>query len=251
MANTAGLKRDVQEYWQEAPCGEGYLTAGSVATAGTNAERYRLEPYIEGFARFEDALGRDVIEIGVGLGLDHLRWAKAGPRRLIGVDLTTAAVEHTRARLMHHGAAGRLLIADAENLPFADASFDLVYSWGVLHHTPNTARAIGEAVRVLRAGGRIRLTVYHTRSLVGYMLWARYGLFRGRPGMSLTEAYARYLESPGTKAYSIEEAKEMVRGCRVMRVWTQLSFGDLLEGEVGQRHRGQCYGSPRRYGRAR
>jgi len=80
--------------------------------------------------------------------------------------------------------------------------------------------------------------IYHRWSLVGAMLWLRYALFGGRPWRGLHEIYARYLESPGTKAYSLAEAREMFSAFSRVRVWTQLSFGDLLEGEVGQRHRG-------------
>jgi len=80
--------------------------------------------------------------------------------------------------------------------------------------------------------------IYHRRSLVGYMLWLRYGLLAGRPALALTDAYARYLESPGTKAYSPEEARKLFVGFSEVRVRPQLGPGDLLQGAVGQRHGG-------------
>jgi ubiquinone/menaquinone biosynthesis C-methylase UbiE len=71
--------------------------------------------------------------------------------------------------------------ADAEDLPFDDGSFDLVYSWGVLHHTPQMDRALAEAQRVLAPGGGLRIMLYNRRSWVALAAWARFGVLRGCP----------------------------------------------------------------------
>ena len=231
-------KLAVQEFWNRRSCGEVYAT-GNTPTEQLDAQaraRYDLEPYISGFARFGDGRGRDVLEIGVGMGADHLQWAKSSPRSLTGIDLTPRAIEHTRGRLDAYGLTSRLECADAEHLPFPDNSFDIVYSWGVLHHSPDTPRAIAEVHRVLRPGGVARVMIYHYWSITGYMLWLRYGLLRGR---SLTHVYAKYLESPGTKAYTVEEAEHMFRDFKAVFARSQVSFGDLLQGAVGQRHGGR------------
>ncbi len=96
-------------------------------------------------------------------------------------------------------------MGDAEALAFPDEHFDIVYSWGVLHHSPNTHLAINEVKRVLRVGGVAKIMVYHTWSFVGYMLWVRYALLRGRPWLGVSYIYSHYLESPGTKAYTMEQ----------------------------------------------
>lgn len=82
--------------------------------------------------------------------------------------------------------------------------------------------------------------IYQRRSIVGFMLWLRYALMRLRPWTSLDEVYGRYMESPGTKAYSVEEAERMFQsaGFEQVRVRTVLTHGDLLESAAGQRHRG-------------
>ena len=80
--------------------------------------------------------------------------------------------------------------------------------------------------------------VYHTHSIVGYVLWLRYGLMTGRPFRSLEDIYHNHLESPGSKAYSLSQAKEMSAKFATVNVSSQLSFGDLLQGEVGQNHSG-------------
>ena len=228
-------KDAVHDFWNAASCGEeGYaIGADEVTRLEAQAQaRYRLEPYIRPFARFEDARDKDVLEIGVGMGADHIEWARARPRSLAGVDLTERAIRFTQARF----AAASLV----SKLQVADATFDLVYSWGVLHHSPDTAKAFREVGRVLRPGGVARIMIYHRWSLTGLMLWGRYGLLRGRPGISLTEIYSRYLESPGTKAYTRADAEALCleAGLTSPVIRIQLNHGDLLEGAVGQRHGG-------------
>lgn len=235
----ANLKDQVRDFWDAAACGESYAT-GDDLRARLDAQsrtRYQLEPYIRDFARFADAGRADVLEIGVGMGADHLEWAKAGPKSLSGVDLTPRAVQFTGERLKLYGLSSDVRVADAENLPFPNDSFDIVYSWGVLHHSPDTPKAIREVYRVLRPGGSARIMIYHKYSLVGYMLWIKYGLLKGRPGRSLSDIYAHHLESPGTKAYTVEEARCMCSDFSEVNIRTMLSFADLLEGEVGARHR--------------
>lgn len=147
-------KRDVHDFWNEASCGEKlYLpTTDRAGYEAQTTERYRLEPYIPDFAGFSVAHGKRVLEIGVGLGADHQRFAEAGAD-LYGIDLTERAVEHTQNRLRAYGLESHLAVGDAEALDFPDESFDTVYSWGVLHHSPDTPKAISEVYRVLKRGG--------------------------------------------------------------------------------------------------
>ena len=233
------LKKEVRDFWDEASCGERLLLEASDRSSylAQMRKRYELEPFIENFARFEETRDLAVLEIGVGLGADHQRFAEAGAR-LTGVDLTPRAVGHTRRRFKLFGLIPHLRVADAESLPFSDESFDSVYSWGVLHHSPNTAQAIEEVWRVLRRGGTARIMIYHKHSLVGYMLWLRYAVLTGKPWRSLRDIYANHLESPGTKAYSAAEARALFTCFTVCEIATVLTHGDLLESDAGQRHRG-------------
>lgn len=237
-------KSEVENFWNAASCGEVAYARGADFQAQMKSQadaRYRLEPYIHDFARFSDGRGKSVLEIGVGMGSDHQLWAEQQPLRLCGVDLTERAIAFTSDRLaLFSGLKSELRRADAENLPFPDASFDIVYSWGVLHHTPDTQKAFAEAARVLRPGGTARIMIYHTWSLTGFMLWLRYGLAR-RKFPSMAEIYSEYLESPGTKAYTVRQAHELVRraGFADADIRVQLGPGDLLQGGVGQRHQGR------------
>lgn len=229
----------VREFWNEQSCGEALLLPSEERDGfmAQSRERYRLEPYISEFADFPSAKGRTVLEIGVGLGADHQRFAEAGAI-LSGIDLTPRAIDYTRQRLALFGLQSSLQVGDAENLPFPDETFDIVYGWGVIHHSPNTKLAAEEILRVLKPGGRFKVMIYQRRSLVGVMLWMRYGLLSGKPWRSFDEIYAEHLESPGTKAYSPAEGKTLFRGAENVEVRSVLTHGDLLESGAGQRHRG-------------
>ena len=241
IAAVLGLKAKVHDYWNAESCGELYATDnGAFNRAKQAAARYALEPCILSFAKFEEAKDKDVLEIGVGMGSDHVLWACAKPRRLCGIDLTSRAVNFTSERLASEGLSLQLRQVDAEALPFESERFDIVYSWGVLHHSPDTPACVREVFRVLRAGGVAIIMIYHKWSIVGLMLWSGYALLTGRLGRSLAEIYSDHLESPGTKSCTVEEARRMLRdaGFDKISVRVQLSHGDLLEGNVGARHQG-------------
>jgi SAM-dependent methyltransferase len=234
-------KAEVGDFWDAASCGEAlFLDGTEIADYAAQSEaRYRLEPFIESFADFAGAKGKKVLEIGVGLGADHQRFAEAGAI-VSGIDLTNRAIEHTRRRFELLGLASDLRQGDAENLPFADNTFDVIYSWGVIHHSPDTPRAARELMRVLKPGGRYAVMIYNRWSVIGLVLWLRYGLI-GLKG--LRAIYAQYVESPGTKAYTRREARQMFPGARVSTV---LCSGDLMEGGSGQRHEGRMLDLARR-----
>ena len=160
------LKERVRAFWQEHPCGTKFADAepGSPRFYELVEEhRYTKEWHIPAAADFSSAAGLKVLEIGCGLGTDGAQFAKAGAD-YTGVDLTEAAVELARKRFEISSLPGKFQTADAENLEFAGDSFDLVYSHGVLHHTPDTAGAIREIHRVLRPGGRAVVMLYHRDS---------------------------------------------------------------------------------------
>ncbi|MCP4659393.1 MAG: class I SAM-dependent methyltransferase [bacterium] len=242
-------KQAVKAFWERDACGEHlYLPDASRESYLHHARvRYQLEPFLSDFARFDRYRGKSVLEVGVGLGADHQRFAEAGAI-LAGTDITRRAVTHTRRRFELLGLRSNLLSSDAENLPFRDQSFDLVYSWGVIHHTPDTAGAVAEIRRVLRPGGECKVMIYQKYSIVGFMLWARYALLTGRWRTSLSDIYGRYLESPGTKAYSRAEALRLFRdrGFEDVEIEVHLTHGDLLSSGAGRRHRGRLLSLARR-----
>lgn len=205
------LKEQVRSFWEKDPCGSGHARAQEGTAefyAQVEAARVELEPFIAKYADFASTRGEKLLEIGCGLGTDLIRFARAGAQ-VTGVDLTEHSVELVRKRFELEGLAGRIERADAESLPFGDGEFDHVYSWGVLHHTPNTDRAIAEALRVLRPGGRVTIMLYARRSWVAWGFWIRHALLKGKPWLSVADVLAGHMESPGTKAYTVREMRAM------------------------------------------
>jgi len=194
-------KHEVRSFWESEACGERY---------GLDQDRlrYQLEPEIIAFIDSIHAEGKRVLEIGIGMGADFLRWVRAGAQAS-GVDLTERAVAITRQRLLDEGLSANTQVADAEHLPFEDDQFDIVYSWGVIHHTPHPAAALSEVQRVLAPGGALKLMLYHRHSWVALAAWVRHCLLRGRPWQGLRQAVA-HLESPGTQAFTPAEIRRML-----------------------------------------
>ena len=213
-------KSRVQEFWEAEPCGAAHgeaLEGSPEFFANVERTRDELEPFIPAYADFAGARGRRVLEIGVGVGTDFIRFVRAGAIAT-GVDLTEHAVALVRRRVELEGLEAEMVQADAERLPFADGAFDRVYSWGVLHHTPDSRRAIAEALRVLAPGGDACIMLYSRHSWVAYGLWAKHALLRGRPWRSLADVLSAHMESEGTKGYTKRELRTLFAGLDDLRI---------------------------------
>jgi len=229
-------KKRVFEFWNRLPCGtdfpgnEKFERYSRAYFDALEASRYAREPGVFSFAQFTRYHGCKVLEVGVGTGTDFLQWVRAGADAH-GIDLTPEAIEIAQRRLAIYGLhAADLRTGDCEALPYADDTFDLVYSWGVIHHTPNTERALVEIVRVCRPGGTCKLMLYHRHSLVAFFLWARRALLTGRPWRSVAWCISHFMESAGTKAFTRAEVRRMLRKLPVegVRIHTMLTVYDLL-----------------------
>ena len=232
----AGLKEEVRDFWNADPCGSRYLGDRADFEAHARA-RYQLEPYIHEFAGFTHSAGQRVLEVGVGMGADYLEWLKAGAQAT-GVDLSAISLERAKQRCETSGYTPDLRLSDAEHLLFPDGTFDIVYSYGVMHHSPDTPQCIREARRVLKPGGSLRIMIYHHPSLTGFLLWLRFGFLRGK---SLRQSVYDHLESLGTKSYTREEACGMLQGFEQVECRQVFSPGDLLLNEPSARYQGWAY----------
>jgi ubiquinone/menaquinone biosynthesis C-methylase UbiE len=230
MSGLAEEKVRAREQWTQDPCGavHGEHEFGTREFFDT-VERHRYTEYgpwmpqLMGFDKFR---GARLLEIGCGMGTDLLQFARGGAC-CTGIDLTPRSIEITRHRFRLYDADGAFMISDGEHLPFRDESFDVVYSNGVLHHTPDTAGAIREVHRVLRPGGTAKVMLYHRNSL---NYWGdivlRRGVVRGDflRGQSVAEIMSRIVEfsshdaRPLVKVYSRKEARDLFSLFRDVRI---------------------------------
>jgi ubiquinone/menaquinone biosynthesis C-methylase UbiE len=162
--------RQVQAFWDANPCGStlsdnqdriGYF-------AEIEARRYTHEPHIPHIARFDEFEGERVLEIGTGVGTDGLQFRKNGAQ-YFGLDLTLAGQRLTQEQFELAGHAGNFTVGNGELLPIADDTFDHIYTFGVIHHSPSTETIVDEMYRVLKPGGTFCVMVYN-RSSINYYL---------------------------------------------------------------------------------
>ena len=157
------MKTKIKNWW------ENHLPQDAYSSKKINTKPYfdeqeqkRYEIYYKYFPeilKWDKWKGKKVLEIGCGGGTDILQFAKNGAI-VTGIDLTETAIKITKRRFDIYNLKGTFIQAYAENLPFEDNTFDFVYSLGVLHHTPDTEKAIREAYRVLRPNGKILIHLY-------------------------------------------------------------------------------------------
>lgn len=228
------LKERVRDFWNEQSCDT--QTAQSEKFSREYFEeiesfRYFDQPFIHSFAQFTRYRGKKVLEVGVGAGTDFIQWLRAGAEAS-GVDLTHEALQNLRHRIEVYGLAApeRIEAADAESLPFASNTFDLGYSFGVLHHTPDTVRALGELVRVVKPGGEIKVMLYNRHSVWAFNQWIKHALLKGRPWKGLGWVLWHFNESIGTKAYTRAELKRILlpMGLGRIQIHTEITSADYL-----------------------
>ena len=233
------LKQRVRAHWEQEVCGSRYGEAAERRAYFAEIERVRYEQddMLRDFAQFETARGKKVLEVGVGAGTDLLQWARAGAD-VSGIDLTDAAVAMATEHLALEGFKANIARGDAERLTFPDNTFDIFYSWGVLHHTPNTAQTIAEAHRVLKPGGTLKVMLYHWPSVGALLVWLLYGPLRFR-FVGPRACYAHYVESPGTQMFTVAEGRAMLGKYfppDSIRIQTFLAAGDLLTQKLSPRY---------------
>lgn len=246
MANQADHKlaeekRRARKQWGSDPAGAVYGRNHEFGSKEffEEVERHRYQeyaPWMPEVMGFNEHAGEKLLEVGCGMGTDLLQFARGGAI-CTGVDLTPRSIETSRQRFKLYGVPGTFLIADGERLPFQDNSFDVVYSNGVLHHTPDTAGAVQEIHRVLRPGGIAKVMLYYRHSLNywGEIMLHR-GLLRGQllRGATPEQIMGRFVEvgeetDPLVKVYNRSQARQLFK-----------SFS-AIEFEVDQMIRAEFY----------
>ena len=172
--------------------------------------------------------GQPLLEVGCGLGTDSRQFARLGAK-VVAIDLSKSNALISKRGLEAYGLEGEVIVADAENLPFRDLSFNLVYSFGVLHHTPDTQRAINEIYRALKQGGSTLIMLYH-KGLSYYWIILRYGILSlGLLRLPMEKLISRrYDHTPLSKMYAKRQAKRLFRQFSQIK-FECLNFGGIQE----------------------
>lgn len=204
----------VAEYWNRRPCNirHSQREVGSREYFEEVEQRkYFVEPHIPEFAQFARWKGKRVLEIGCGLATDAVNFARAGAA-YTGVELSEASLALARQRFDLFGLKGALLHGNAEQLDqvVPAASFDLVYSFGVIHHTPHPLEAVRQARRAIRPDGEFRLMLYARNSWKDAMIEAGFDQPEAQSGCPIALTYMRdevhaLLDAAGFSTVSITQ----------------------------------------------
>lgn len=222
MSGLAEEKIRAREQWGQDPCGaesgrEHDLGTREFFEAVENQRYNEYAPWMRRLMGFDQFPGASLLEIGCGMGSDLLQFARGGAL-CTGIDLTPRSIEITRHRFALYNHKASLMISDGEHLPFKSNSFDVVYSNGVLHHTPDTEGAIREVHRVLRPDGLAKIMLYHRNSLNFWVeIVLRRGILAGEylRGRSSEQIMSRVIEfseheaRPLVKVYSRRQARKL------------------------------------------
>ncbi len=207
--------RLIKDYWEK-------CTPMSFVTEKWSCEekrrfRYDLQDYMSESFRFAEWRDKKVLEVGCGSGVDALEFARNGAI-VTATDMTDNAITLTRELAREAGLSIEVVRASALKLPFPDAGFDCVYSYGVLHHIPDIDIALAEIHRVLKPGGTVMVMLYHRNSLLhAYSIVFRHGI---QDGLLLKKKY--------TEPELVSRYSERIEGCPYTRVYTKEEAAELF-----------------------
>ena len=153
---------------------------------------------------FDGYAGRQVLEVGCGAGVDLARFAKGGAM-VTGVDLAPSAIALARANFEQQGLHGEFYVANGEELPFDDASFDLVFAHGVVQYTSHPRRLVKECRRVVKPGGLAIFQVYNRISWLNAL-------------SKVMKVGLEHDDAPVLLKMSIGEFRALVSGFREVRI---------------------------------
>ena len=214
-------KREAQQQWDTDPCGAQYVAECKdrlVFFKGVEEYRYsEYGPWMPDLMEFDRHTGERVLEIGAGIGTDLTQFAKNGAI-VTDLELAKGHMALARENFEVRGLKGEFVCGDAENMPFDDGSFDVVYSNGVIHHIPQTGQVVSEIFRVLKPGGKAIIMVYRENSLQYWRIIFETGLAqRMLEEWSMGEIMSRTVElstsgaRPLVKVYTSRQLRDLFK----------------------------------------
>ncbi|MFZ2803656.1 MAG: methyltransferase domain-containing protein [Patescibacteria group bacterium] len=211
----------VTEFWDNRPCNIRHSTK-PVGTKeffdDVEKRKYFVEPHIPGFAEFPKWNGKKVLEIGCGMGTDAVNFARHGAD-YHGLELSNESLKLAKQRFDVFGLKGTFYHGNSEQLGTVvpQQTFDLIYSFGVIHHTPNPELVIEQARRYMDAHSEFRLMLYAKESWKNYMI---------EVGLDQPEAQ---FGCPIANTYSSDEIRGLLRGFEVTDIHQDHIFPYIVE----------------------
>ena len=228
MTSTDMMQR-IRSYWNDQLNNEIYLQGRTDIERGSREyfdlicqARYGYIYYFTDVMRYfgvPERGGEELLEVGCGMGTDLVRFARMG-YQATGIDLADEHIALAKKCFAVYDVSGSLSTGNAEHLDFAPDRFARVYSYGVLHHTPDTAQAIAEIHRVLRPGGRAFLMLYHKHSL-NNLVHALLSAPFENPKHSTKVAS----DAPVTRRFSKNDVRRMCRMFSEVTIKTEYVYG--------------------------
>jgi ubiquinone/menaquinone biosynthesis C-methylase UbiE len=186
---------DVINFWNARPCNIRHSNkpVGTMEYFNEVSEkRYFVEPHIKKFVDFEKWDGKRVLEIGCGIGTDAYEFAISGAT-YTGSDISSASIELAKKRFSMFNLSGTFLESDAESLTdvIESQKFDLIYSFGVIHHTPSIERALSEISRIADENTEIKIMIYAEKSWKQALINAGLDQPEAQFGCPIANAYTK------------------------------------------------------------
>lgn len=223
------LIEEVRGFWNRRPCNirhSKHEVGSREYFDAVEQKRYFVEPHIRTLAQFERWKGKKVLEIGCGIGTDSINFARAGADLTV-IDLSEKSLELCKKRFETHGLKADFILGNAEELSryLAPQIFDLVYSCGVIHHTPHPENVLRELRSYLREDSELRLMLYARVSWKAYALW----LTQGKNFQwSLDRVVAHYSEAqsgcPVTHTYTSRSARALLKDFQILSLKKDFIF---------------------------
>jgi SAM-dependent methyltransferase len=221
--SVAQVQDRVRAYWDSKPCDSEFSSRrglGREYFLEVERERYRLQAHIPRIIDAIDWRGKRVLEIGTGVGTDARRIIERGGV-YTGINVDNGSTLATAMALSMFGLPGATQQMDATALEFADASFDIVYSFGVLHHIPEVERAVVHIRRALKPGGELIAMLYN-RTSINYAVEIKHLRKLGVRVLAIP-GVLRLAAALGLPAQKLARHRQLAREARVMSAQEWLS----------------------------
>ena len=216
------LLHQIENFWEKNLCGSHFIEAPYLSEeffCHYTEFRFRKAHHLNHYIDWTSAQGSNLLEIGLGIGSDAVRWAQY-TRNFYGVDLTYESVKATRKHFSSLGLKGSMMQGNAQHLGFKNGQFDIVYSHGVLHHTSDISQALNEIYRVLKIKGKFILMLYARESFNFYFRIQFYfrlrmllEIFKKKLGLKSNNLWQQHLQNYGEMGWKYLSWQEFQHHC--------------------------------------